>query len=388
MNENASRLTNLIEEILDLSLIKSGQRPLDRAPGDLGALLRQRHADWQLTDRMRTIRLDSGELPPVYMDAVAAGEVLDHLLRNALRHAPADDEILLQARVAPGGDLVEVSVHDRGPGLTPQQMKRLFQPFTHLQTPDAPGSQGSGLGLAFCRQVIERHHGTIRAESAEGQGATFSFTLPVVSPRFMVEEAWRCALEDARDEQEQFGLVLVSTRKASPMPVGLAHPPTEAGVYGEPEVAAEVMREAEVILRRSTHQGDRFVWFDRQTLGVFAVATRMGLDAMTQRLADVLRRAGLDLAVGSALFPEDGEQLDRIIDAAVRRSREAALATSGPGRFLRSLGAGPRGRSASTVGAGARKASDAKLQIPRTDATPPRDAAPPERAVNGGGSKA
>ena len=74
-----------------------------------------------------------------------------------------------------------VSVKNQGPGLTEEQMSRLFTPFTHIQTPDAPGSQGSGVGLAFCHQMIRRHRGTIRAESPVGEGVLVTFSLPVAN---------------------------------------------------------------------------------------------------------------------------------------------------------------------------------------------------------------
>ncbi|PSQ68713.1 MAG: histidine kinase, partial [Bacteroidetes bacterium QH_2_67_10] len=74
---------------------------------------------------------------------------------------------------------VRVAVTDDGPGIAPEMQERIFEKFTQGQGDTAPG--GSGLGLAVCREIIERHGGTIAVASAPGEGATFTFTLPLAS---------------------------------------------------------------------------------------------------------------------------------------------------------------------------------------------------------------
>lgn len=303
MEQQARRLADLVEEVLDLSLLKSGRRPLQRQPADLAALLRQLHAQWRAHAPSSLIRLSCDELPLVYMDATAIQEVTDHLLRNALRHAPQQSEMLIEAHVHDA--VVDVSIRDQGPGMSGEQLARLFQPFVHVHTPEAPGSQGSGLGLAFCRQVIERHRGAIRAESAEGQGTTVTFSLPIASKQFLFEEACRRAQEDAEYEAGQFGLLLVTPP-----------PATNAAE------AAELMRRAEAVLRRHTHRGDQFVWLDDSALAILAVTDQAGLQAMTERLRGVLSATQLDVDLITALFPVDGESPARLLEAAMRRVPE------------------------------------------------------------------
>lgn len=300
LDENVHRLNHLIEEALDLSLIKSGNRLLDRKPADMGELLRRCHALWQATADPRSIRLVCPTLPSVYMDAEAVREVMDHLLRNALRHAPLKSEVVVEARVR-DGIMVDVSVRDHGPGMPPEQLAKLFEPFVHVQTPDAPGSEGSGLGLAICRQVIERHRGRIRAESTPGQGMAVSFEMPIASAQFLLEEAFRCAQEDAQYEQGQFGLLAVTPADAAASP--------------------EFVRRAEVELRRNTHRGDRFVWFDERTLVILAVTDQPGLRAMVARLQAVVHRSGLPIALAGALFPLDGDTPERLLRVARQSGR-------------------------------------------------------------------
>jgi anti-sigma regulatory factor (Ser/Thr protein kinase) len=300
MGENATKLRQLVDQALDLSMLNSDRRPLKREPGDLVALLRETQASWQAVAQSRTIRLACGELPPVYMDVGAIHDVMDHLLRNALRHTPERSEVLVEVATQDG--MAEVSVRDQGPGLSEEQLARLFQPFVHLQTPDAPGSQGSGLGLAFCRQLIERHRGTIRAESSERLGTRVIFTLPIASVRFLLEEAFRCAQEEAAREHSQFGLLLVT--------------PARSGEGTQPIEA--VVRRAEQILRRNTHRGDRFVRVDSSAFAIVAVTDGPGLQAMAMRLRHVLDQAQLSVTIGRACFPADGGTVDRLVEVARR----------------------------------------------------------------------
>jgi len=221
----------------------------------------------------------------VYIDPQAIGEVLDHLLRNALRHAPEQSDVAIASRAHDG--FVEVTVKDHGPGMSAEQLTRLFQPFTHLHTPDAPGSQGNGLGLAFCHQVVERHRGKIWAESSAGQGTTLTFTLPVASPYFLFEEAFETAREMARFEAGQFALLVVRPEADSP-----ARP--------------LIMDDVAATLRKHTHHNDAFVRLDERTLAILAVTDHPGLSAMIQRLQKVLANASARVHIGAALYPFAG----------------------------------------------------------------------------------
>ena len=199
--------------------------------------------------------------------------------------------------------LVHISVEDQGPGLSPKQIAQLFQPFVHLQTPEAPGSQGNGLGLAYCRHIIERHRGTIHADSSAEGGLRIRFTLPVASPMLLFEEACRTAQEHAQREEGQYGLVLVTMPSTAT--------PTEA---------ISDMQAAEALLSRHTHRGDQFVWVDDHTLVIIAVTDRAGVEAMCRRLRQVLQEARARVTLTVASYPLDGEEPAMLLDAAKRRA--------------------------------------------------------------------
>lgn len=303
MSRNGGRLVSLVDDILDLIMLRSGRRPLNRCATDLAPVLQRAKTMWQPMSSTRTVTVACDGLPQVYMDPQAVGEVLDHLLRNALRHAPEHSDVLLTAQVKDGG--VEVVVTDRGPGMSPEQLKQLFVPFTHIQTPDSPGSEGNGLGLAFCRQVIERHRGTIRAASAQGRGMTIAFTLPVATPQFLLEEACTVSAETAALEAGQYALVLV--------------------VPGASPSAAELMDRAADVLRRNTHRNDLFIRMDDGTLAIVAVTDQPGLEAMLQRVQRVAADANLGVRFGAAQAPHQGTSAGQLL-AAVRRSLAQAAA--------------------------------------------------------------
>ena len=305
MDAHAKQLAALVEDVLDLSLLKSGRRPLNRRPADLAALLRELEAAWGSQRPACPLRVTCGALPDAYMDRQAVEDVLQHLLRNAARHAPVGSDIELEAASRDG--MMEVRVTDHGPGLSDEQAAKLFQPFVHLQTPDNPGSQGNGLGLAYCRQVIERHRGTITAAQAPGgQGMRFTFTLPAASEAFLFREACETAREAAEYEEGQYGVCFVAVEAAG-------------------GAAAPVSARAETVLRGHTHRGDQFVRLEDGALAIVAVTDRHGLDLMAGRLRQLVRSEGLDVRLAVAGFPADGATPEELLRAAVA----AAQATQG-----------------------------------------------------------
>ncbi len=292
MDDNARRLAQLVDSMLDLQMLQSGRRPLSRRAASVQPVLQRVLATWQPVAEQRIIRLTAGALPEVYADPGAVGEVLDHLLRNALRHGPKGSVVDIQAQVS--GEEVTVTVRDYGPGLTPEQLDKLFQPFVHVHTPDAPGRDGSGLGLAFCRQIVERHRGRIAAEVPPDGGLAVRFTLPVATPGFLFREACEQAQETA--EQGHFGVLLVDT----------------SGPAGE---------RVHQHLRANTHHGDAFVALEDGCLAIVAATDAAGFEAMQRRLRQVLEQAEVSCAMGAAHSARAGAAPE-----ALRAAAQAALA--------------------------------------------------------------
>jgi signal transduction histidine kinase len=103
--------------------------------------------------------------------------VLNNLITNAINHTTSGATITLRARKT--GDSVEVSVSDTGVGIPPEYREKIFEKFVQVERKQARLRTGAGLGLTFCKMVVETHGGKIRVESELNKGSAFIFTIPV-----------------------------------------------------------------------------------------------------------------------------------------------------------------------------------------------------------------
>ena len=178
----SQRLADLVEEILVAGQLDSGSLRVSSEPFDAGELVCV-VAD---TARMRvgegrTIDVDvPPELPRVYGDAGRTRQVLSNLVDNAAKYSP--DGSRIEITVDADGEHVRFSVSDEGLGIPLNEQERIFEKFYRLDPHHRRGVGGSGLGLYICRELVRSMNGRIFVESNPGQGATFTFELPVAEP--------------------------------------------------------------------------------------------------------------------------------------------------------------------------------------------------------------
>jgi PAS domain S-box-containing protein len=176
---------DLVNAILDVHQLEAGQIVLERLPIPLTHLVAEalRLQAPAAAARGLTILSDVPEaLPPAWADPNLIGRVLQNLIHNAIKFTPAGGQIHIVAMVESSErPHLILTVRDTGPGIPLHVQSRLFQKFVS-ERPAQGGRRGSGLGLAFCKLVVEAHGGRIWAESRPGRGAQFIFTLPVVPP--------------------------------------------------------------------------------------------------------------------------------------------------------------------------------------------------------------
>jgi two-component system sensor histidine kinase KdpD len=164
-----SRLSRLVENLLDMSRLEAGKAEPHPGPVDLAEVL---EAARQGQSRPESIRLAlDAQLPMVDADAAQLERAFANLLENAVRYGNGRP-VLVRSRMV-GGNIV-VRVVDQGPGIPEGEWERLFEPFQHGDA----ASAGSGLGLAIARGFVEANGGEIAVESLPGQGTSFVVTLP------------------------------------------------------------------------------------------------------------------------------------------------------------------------------------------------------------------
>jgi two-component system OmpR family sensor kinase/two-component system sensor histidine kinase BaeS len=173
--EETRVLERLIDDLRTLTLAEAGSLVLHREPTDLVALLNEVAAAYRSQAERAGIALTvdvADDVPTLEIDPARIREVVSNLLTNALRHTPRDGKVELSARLA--GEQVEVTVHDTGSGIPPDQIEKIFDRF--YRSPDSPGS---GLGLPIARSLVEAHGGTVTATSGTGDGTRVRFRLPL-----------------------------------------------------------------------------------------------------------------------------------------------------------------------------------------------------------------
>jgi len=176
---NGRHLLELINELLDLSKIAAGRMELRLEPLEMAALL-QEAADTvraQLEARRHTLVIEP--LPDhlvVTADRGRLRQVLLNLLSNAIKFSTDGGRVTLSARLEDSG-AVRVAVSDTGIGIAPADQRKLFQEFVQLDASESRRYEGTGLGLALSKRLVELHGGTIGVDSQVGTGSTFWFTL-------------------------------------------------------------------------------------------------------------------------------------------------------------------------------------------------------------------
>jgi len=199
MQDAARRMQILLHDLLTLSRVTSKAQPFE--PVDLRKIVEDVVSDLEVRIEQTGARVEIGRLPTIEADPAQMRQLLQNLISNALKFQRAEvkPEVIISAKVLdnadslagsmPGAEICQIQVRDNGIGFDERYLERIFQVFQRLHSRSE--FEGTGIGLAVCRKITDRHMGTISAKSTEGDGATFIVTLPVKQRMSESnEEAW------------------------------------------------------------------------------------------------------------------------------------------------------------------------------------------------------
>jgi len=191
-------LLDLINEILDLALIESGKLLLSREPMSLDEVLRDCRAMIEPQAQKHGITMKFGDFGgPTFVraDRTRVKQILINLLSNAIKYNHAGGTVTVGCALE-SAERIRIGVTDTGPGLAPDQLAQLFQPFNRLGQ-EAHGEEGTGIGLVMTKRLVELMGGAIGVSSTVGEGSLFWVELPRAAPPELVAEAGMPAVADA-----------------------------------------------------------------------------------------------------------------------------------------------------------------------------------------------
>lgn len=184
INKDARRLTNLINDMLDLDVMESGRLKMQLAPVDLNRIVADAAAQFRSSaaDHPIVLRLAEG-LPMLEGESERLTQVVINLLSNAIKYSPNGGAIEVQTQSE--GPLATLTVRDHGIGIPAEQLEKIFDRYSRIEA----GIKGIGLGLAIVSQIVQLHHGTVWATSEAGDGSVFHVRLPLVESATLAPRA-------------------------------------------------------------------------------------------------------------------------------------------------------------------------------------------------------
>ncbi|MCC6646141.1 MAG: HAMP domain-containing histidine kinase [Polyangiaceae bacterium] len=180
MLAESERLTALIENVLDFARVDRGKATFDFVPADLGEVVQRAVDVYRYRAEREGLEIEvalAPDLPAVRLDPRAVELCLINLLDNAIKYAKDGGRVTV--RTARDGAQAALSVEDRGAGIAPEDQRRIFDRFVRGRSARDARIRGTGIGLSLVKHIAEAHGGAVRVQSAPGEGARFTVTLPL-----------------------------------------------------------------------------------------------------------------------------------------------------------------------------------------------------------------
>jgi signal transduction histidine kinase len=262
--KNVERLARIINGLLDVSRIESGNIEIHRDDVDLRELVRLTAAAFETKARDKGLEL-SVSLPEAALTAYADEDKLSQILMNLVDNAVKFTERgSVEIAVEDKGPAIECRVRDTGIGIAPNDLPKIFDKFTQFGRKDGPGEKGTGLGLSIVKGLVELHQGEIRIESELGRGTTVAFTLPQLSFQERLQGLISSMIREAAEKNGYFSLLVFTVPD---------FPSLESGAADK---TAAAMREISGLLKKSLRRRGDAVMYDRGKFFLILPETKKG----------------------------------------------------------------------------------------------------------------
>lgn len=179
IRETMTNMLSLLNDILDITAIESGNLTLKPAPVDVYAFMERVVRFNRMIGDQKQIQLVldvEPDIPEWVFDRGRIEQVLNNLIGNAFKFSYADTTTRVCVRRTVSG--LEFSVRDQGQGIPADEIDKVFGAFQKVSTQPTGNEQGTGLGLSICKRIVELHQGVIQVDSSPGEGTMFTFTIP------------------------------------------------------------------------------------------------------------------------------------------------------------------------------------------------------------------
>jgi signal transduction histidine kinase len=183
IHDASQSMLDLVNELLDLATIESGELKIAREPHDLSELIGRSVTltNMEAAKKQTRVTLEPSSAPfVVAIDAPKMKQVVDNLLSNAVKYSPPGSTITALVHLDRAARTCGFAVRDQGPGIPENERDKLFKDFGRLSVKPTGGEKSTGLGLAICRKIVEAHHGSIAAQNLPQRGCEFRVTLPLL----------------------------------------------------------------------------------------------------------------------------------------------------------------------------------------------------------------
>jgi signal transduction histidine kinase/CheY-like chemotaxis protein len=319
---NVTRLSGIINDLLDLSKIEAGKMEYRFEPLKISEPTNFVVSTFKSLAEGKNIRLEtriSDDLPLIYGDAQRIEQILSNLVSNAVKFTEENGEIIVSAKLVTDRDLsdrdfyidsrftkppklekeyIQISVKDTGIGIKEEDIPKVFDKFQQIENSLSRKVGGTGLGISIAKQLIDAHKGYIGLESEEGHGTTFLFVLPVLNPDVDFSIELENLIQKSRYRHSNFAIIFIN---------------------GENSILKEIAGDKTAIFRKSDEA--RLFWGENELKMIIENAGKKEVDYILEKLKNLIKnnkiaKNNVKISLGTSVFPNDATEFEELVKLA------------------------------------------------------------------------